>query len=480
VTHQFLGLDVGTQGTKGIVIDTADGTVVARAARSYDLIGGLRPGAAEQHPETWWEAVREVARELSTAPGVDPRQVAGIGVSGQQHGFVALDEAAAVIRPAKLWCDVETVDEARELDVPTGFTASKILWLKRHEPQHFARLAHVLLPHDYVNFRLTGHMCMEPGDASGTGFFDPVERRFDLAAVEAIDGELAGKLPPLIDSGEPAGELTSAAALELGLQPGILVAAGGGDNMLSAIGSGAVKPGVCVLSLGTSGTLFTYASHPVVDPAGLIAPFCDSTGGWLPLLCVMNVTGVTEEVAALFPGRGHAELTAAAATEPIGSGGLLFLPYLQGERVPDLPQATGTLLGLRPGGLTPGRLYRAALEGTSLNLAWGLDRLRALGLDFEEVRVVGGGSKNELWCRILADTLGAPVQRLREPESGALGGALQAAWACERQDDAAAQLPALVERFVEPEGEPFEPGAGVDAYAELGHRFRAEVERLHG
>jgi xylulokinase len=158
----------------------------------------------------------------------------------------------------------------------------------------------------------------------------------------------------------------------------------------------------------------------------------------------------------------------------------VFLPYLQGERVPDLPAATGTLLGLRPGGLTPGRLYRAALEGTSLNLAWGLDRLRALGLDFEQVRVVGGGSRNELWCRILADTLGAPVQRLREPESAALGGALQAAWTFERQDDAAAQLSVLVERFVETEGEPFEPGEGVEAYAELGRRFRAEVERLYG
>jgi len=193
----------------------------------------------------------------------------------------------------------------------------------------------------------------------------------------------------------------------------------------------------------------------------------------------MNVTGVTEEVAALFPERGHAGLMAAAEAEPIGCGGTLFLPYLQGERVPDLPAATGSLLGLRPGGLTAGRLYRAALEGTSLNLAWGLDRMRGLGLEVGEVRVVGGGSRNDLWCRILADALAVPVQRLREAESGALGGALQAAWTFERQTSGASDLRELVDHFVATEGEPFEPGEGVRAYAELGAQLRREVERLH-
>lgn len=296
MSEPFLGLDVGTQGTKALLVDLDAGRVVARASRSYGLIEGLAPGAAEQHPDTWWEALRDAVRELGA------RRVAGIGVSGQQHGFVPLDAGGQVIRPAKLWCDTETAPEARELSgsygrpVPTGFTASKILWLKRHEPERFARLAAVLLPHDYVNYRLTGRLFTEAGDASGTGFFDPRKRCFVPAEAAAIDPGLPAKLPPLIQPGEPGGELTPEAAAELGLEPGVPVAAGGGDNMMSAIGSGAVRPGVCVLSLGTSGTVFAYSDEPVVDPEGLIAPFCDSTGGWLPLLCVMNATGVTAEV----------------------------------------------------------------------------------------------------------------------------------------------------------------------------------------
>ena len=475
----FLGLDVGTQGTKALVIDVDARTVAARASSAYDLLPGLPPGAAEQHPDTWWNAVRECARAL--AEQIDLERVRALGVSGQQHGFVALDRERRVIRPAKLWCDTSTAAEARELTqvlgrhVPAGFTASKILWLKRHEPQHFARLAHVLLPHDWINFRLSGELAMEAGDASGTALLDPVTRRFDARACYAIDERLEAMLPRLVAPDEPVGRLTKEAARELGLPAGIPVAPGGGDNMCAAIGAGATRPGVAVLSLGTSATVFAYSRTAVLDPEGLIAPFCDSTGGYLPLLCVMNATGVLHEVARLFPGHDLDALTRSAERVPPGSDGLLFLPYLQGERVPDLPDATGTLLGIRPGLLDPGHLFRAALEGVSLNLAWGVERMRALGLTIEDLRLVGGGARNALWARILADVLDARVLRLAESESAALGAALQAAWITR-----GGALDALARELVSFEGEPIHPEPiSSAAYQRMRATFRAAVERTY-
>src|SRR5262245_52389734 len=244
----FLGLDVGTQGTKALAVDVDARAVIARASSTYDLIPGLPPGAAEQHPDTWWSAMR--ACTASLARGGELGRVRAIGVSGQQHGFVALDARKQVIRPAKLWCDTSTAAEARELTqtlgrhVPAGFTASKILWLKRREREHFARLAHVLLPHDWINWKLSGELAMEAGDASGTALFDPVTRRFDARACYAIDEGLEARLPRLVAPDEPVGRMTSDAARELGLPAGILVAPGGGDNMCAAIGAGATRPGV--------------------------------------------------------------------------------------------------------------------------------------------------------------------------------------------------------------------------------------------
>ncbi|HIA27607.1 MAG TPA: xylulokinase, partial [Planctomycetes bacterium] len=290
-----IGVDVGTQGVKGVVIDPdARPCVIARAGRPLELIAGLGPGAAEQHPDEWWHAVVEVVQELVSNPTVEALSIAAIGVSGQQHGSVFIDSDDQVVRPAKLWCDTATANEARELTetigraVPVGFTASKVTWLARHEPEHWQRTDGVLLPHDFINLRLTGQRTMEAGDASGTGWFDVRERTFDDVAVAAVDPELAGKLPRLLETGEAAGTVSPAAAQQLGIPEGIVVAPGGGDNMMSAIGSGATRAGIVVMSLGTSGTVFTRCDAPVIDPEGLIAPFCSSDGAWLPLLCVMN------------------------------------------------------------------------------------------------------------------------------------------------------------------------------------------------
>ncbi|MCC6406355.1 MAG: xylulokinase [Planctomycetes bacterium] len=480
----YLGLDVGTQGTKGLVFDLETSRVVARASSSYDLIGGLAPGAAEQHPETWIDAVRAVAAELARSLGPAWSGVRALGVSGQQHGCVVLDSDRRVVRPAKLWCDTETAAEARELSerlgraVPTGFTASKLLWLARHEPENWRRTRHVLLPHDFVNARLCGELAMECGDASGTGFFDVHARRFDDRAVAAIDGELAAKLPRLLDTGASVGALDRAGAELLGLPLGVPVSAGAGDNMASAIGAGATRSGVVVVSLGTSATVFARSERPLVDPEGLIAPFCDSTGAWLPLLCVMNATGVLEEVRSAF-GVDHATLTREAAAEPLGARGLVCIPYLQGERVPDLPRATGALLGLRPGLLRRGLLYRAALEGVTANLAWGVARLTELGVDVSRVRVVGGGASNPLWRELLADALDVEVETLVESESGALGAALQAAWTLRRATEKDLPCDALAAVHVRTSGAPVRPDPErVARWRGLVDRFRIRVREV--
>jgi xylulokinase len=470
----FIGLDVGTQSTKGLLLDASkEGpeAVLARASAAYDLIPGLPAGAAEQHPHTWRDAVRTVIGQLLR--GVSPNLVAGIGVSGQQHGLVVLDENDSVVRPAKLWCDTTTTAEAEEITrqaryaVPTGFTLPKLLWMKKNEPEAFSRVRSVLLPHDYINFLLTGDKFMEAGDASGSGAFDPRERKFDDKLLEWLDPRARSMFPRLVPANRPAGRVSPSGAQYFGLPEGIIVAPGGGDNMMSAIGSGATEKGVTVVSLGTSGTVFAYSETPVIDPDGLIAGFCDSTGAWMPLLCTMNVTGVTEEVREAF-GLGHQEITARAAEVPPLASGLTFLPYLQGERVPNLPHATGAILGLRPGSFEPGRLYRAAIEGATLGLVSGVTRMKQLGLVVQAVRVVGGGSKNALWRQILADSLGVSVSVLEEPESAALGGAIQAVWVRECESNGALPIGPVAKRYVS-------VGAGVTTPNRENHALYVEA-----
>jgi D-xylulose kinase len=478
----FLGLDVGTQGTKGLLVDVEARAIVARASAPYGLLEGLPPGAAEQHPSTWIDAVGSVARRLLA--GVDPGRVRGVGVSGQQHGLVLLDARGDVLRPAKLWCDTSTAAEAEELSrrfgarVPVGYTASKVLWTARNEPELWSHARAAMLPHDYIDFRLTGERVAEAGDASGTGYFDPAARSYDLERAAAIDERLPAMLPPLVEPGALAGRLSAEGARLLGLPSGVPVAAGSGDNMCAAVGAGATRAGIAVLSLGTSATVFGRSTSPVVDPEGLVAPFCDATGGWLPLLCVMNATGVTEEVRRA-TGLDHGALAERAAEVEPGARGVLWLPYLVGERVPDLPRATGAILGLRPGSLDAGVLYRAAVEGVALNLAEGVERMRTLGLSVERVRAVGGASRNRLWLRVLADVLGLPVAPLAEPEAAALGAALLAADAAARARGEVFDLDRAASALVAFEGDAVEPDSlAAETYREARARFRAGRDAL--
>jgi len=442
----YLGIDCGTQSTKTIALDAGSGRIIASAAQSYEVLPDLPPGHMEQNPSTWAQAMATTIQQVLAALGARRAEVRGIGVSGQQHGFVALDGDAQVIRPAKLWCDTSTVAECAlilahfggaqaviekvGMDMLPGFTASKILWLKQHEPKNFARLATVLLPHDYLNFYLTGRLRMEYGDASGTALMDVRNRTWARDVLDFIDPALAEKMPPLGSSREPAGTLLPELAQRWNLPAGVIISAGGGDNMMGAIGTGNVAPGRVTASLGTSGTIYAYSEKPAIDPRGEVAGFCDSTDAWLPLVCTMNVTVATEAARNLF-GWSHAQLEEAIRSVPPGADGLLFLPYLQGERTPNLPLGTGVFHGLTTRTMTPAHMARATMEGVTLGLAYGLHGMRTLGITPTEIRLTGGGAKSAIWREICADVFGCRVVTLAESEGAALGAAIQALAAVE-------------------------------------------------
>lgn len=460
----LLGIDSGTQSTKVLVVDARDGKVLAAAAQAYDLIPNLPPGAKEQHPHTWREATAGALRRALRQARATAAEVKAIGVSGQQHGFVPLDKEGEVIRPAKLWCDTSTAAECEEITeklgglkqairalgnaVLPGFTASKILWLKKREPKNYRRLATVLLPHDYLNFWLTGRQTMEYGDASGTALLDVRKRKWSEAALKAIDADLAGKLPPLRRSDQPAGTLQPSTARALGLNPGVLVSAGGGDNMMGAIGTGNTRAGVVTASFGTSGTIYACAERPVIDPQGEIAAFCDSTNRWLPLLCTMNVTVATELVREDF-GWTHEQYAAEAARVPAGSRGLLLLPYFEGERTPNVPGGTGVWFGVNQKTFEAGHFARAAMEGVTLGMNYGLRRLAELGVKPKQIRATGGGSKSKVWRQIMADVFNAEVVTLKVSEGAAYGAALQALWCWRLQQGEKVSIGDFTDRFVE-------------------------------
>ncbi|MGE0129777.1 MAG: xylulokinase [Blastocatellales bacterium] len=462
MSEYFIGIDSGTQSTKTILLDAASGEIVAGASKPYELIEGLPAGHKEQHPAEWIAAVRETIKAALDKSGVDRASVRGIGVSGQQHGFVALDANDRVIRAAKLWCDTATSLECDEIiaalggldktieavgnGVPAGFTASKILWLKKHEPENYARLRWVLLPHDYINFWLTGRKTMECGDASGTALLDVRNRKWSQAAINAIDSRVNEMLPALIASDEIAGTLRPELAAEFGLSDSVIVSSGGGDNMMGAIGTGNVRAGVVTVSLGTSGTIYACSEHPVVDPMGEVAAFCDSTGKWLPLVCTMNVTVATEMVRDRF-GLSHDELSQVAAAVPPGNNGLMLIPFFEGERTPNAPDGTGVYFGLRDKTFSIGHFARAAMEGTTLGLNYGLNRLRELGIAPREIRATGGGAKSAVWRQILADVFNAEVVCVKSEEGAAVGAAVQALWAYRKHSGNPQSIEQLCDRY---------------------------------
>lgn len=499
--HHFcmiaLGIDSGTQSTKTIAVDIATGQILASSQAAYLLVPGLAPGHLEQDPQDWIDAVEKTVAEVLAALGPKKQQVVAIGVSGQQHGFVPLDAAGKVIRPAKLWCDTSTVEQCRQFEAEfggadeliklagnpmlPGYTAPKILWMKQNEPHHYKALETVLLPHDYLNFFLTGERAMEFGDASGTGLMDVRERTWCEPLVEFIDAELMSALPKISSSRRPLGLLRESLRAQWGLEKSPVVSAGGGDNMMGAIGTGNVRPGVVTVSLGTSGTIFAQAAEPVVDPEGEVAAFCDSTDRWMPLVCTMNVTVATEQMRKCF-GWSHEEMERQIRSTPAGADGLLFLPYLNGERTPNLPGGTGVFHGLTTVTMEPARMARAVMEGVTLGLAYGLERFRALGIEPAEIRLTGGGSKSGLWRQICADVFRVPTVCLRSAEGAALGAAVQAAYAWHSAHGKPMTFRELCERMValDPETQCEPESDHAEVYARQLSRQSELTRRLHG
>ena len=415
---------------------------------------------------------------------IDPRKVKAIGVSGQQHGLVPLDEGGRVIRPVKLWNDTSTLEECRiltrklggkkavighlGLTIPPGFTASKVLWLKRHEPANYGKLSTILLPHDYLNLYLTGRRVMEYGDASGTALMNVRTRKWCKEILDAVDPNLKSKLPPLQGSDEPAGTVRDEIAAKFGFCKGVLVSAGGGDNMMGAIGTGNTREGLVTASLGTSGTIYAYSREPVVDPDGEIAAFCDSTNAWLPLLCTMNVTIATEYVRTMFK-FSYDELSDAVDKVPAGSDGLVLLPYFEGERTPNIPDATGVFYGLNSGTFDAQHFARAAMEGVTLGMNYGLNRMRSLGIKPAQIRLTGGGSKNAAWRQIAADVFDAEVVCLETDEGAAYGAALQAMWTYKKANGERTSIQEITDSYVKVDEKTLtrQKPANVETYHEL-------------
>jgi len=437
----YLGIDIGTQSVKALMYDAEQRRVAGVQSAPLDMLTDTT-GKREQLAEWWLQALGEALRQFSA---VDRAQVRAIAVSGQQHGFVPLDVNGEVLAPVKLWCDTTTTQECaditarfggaercyRELGNPIlpGYTAPKIRWLKQHNPAAYDKLDTILLPHDYLNFHLTGERVMECGDASGTGLLDVRNRQWHEEMLAAVDDdrELGGALPRLAEPHSMIGQLLPEVAARYGLPLGVPVATGGGDNMMAAIGTGNVAPGRMTVSLGTSGTLFAYSDAPVIDESGRIAAFCSSTGGWLPLLCTMNCTSATELSRQMLQ-LNLEDAEAVIEVTPPGSNGVITLPFFSGERSPNLPDGKACILGLDTTNYDQNNLLRSAMESAIYGLRTGLDAFRAHGCRVEQVRLTGGGAGSASWRQMVADIFALPVTVQVTDEGAALGAALQALW----------------------------------------------------
>jgi xylulokinase len=438
----FIGIDVSTTATKALLADSG-GQVVAVSATEYPF-ETPRPLWSEQHPGLWWDGAQKSIRAVLQTSGIDPAQVGGIGLTGQMHGLVLLDEAGEVLRPSILWNDQRTQAQCDEIHrrigrerfiqitgnvALTGFTAPKILWVKENEPDVYAKAAHILLPKDYVRYKLTGEFGMDKADGAGTVLMNLKARDWSDEVLAALEIPRAW-MPPLYEGPQITGQLTPEAAEATGLKPGTPVMAGGGDQAAQAVGVGAVTEGIVALTLGTSGVVFATANGAFIEPEGRLHAFCHSVPGKWHLMGVMlSAAGSLRWYRDTFaPGVGFDDLLAPAAQVPAGSDGLLFLPYLTGERTPHPdPLARGALVGLTVRhGLA--HCTRAVLEGVAFGLKDSFELMKSSGLGaIRQVRVSGGGAKSPLWRQILADIFGCELVTVNTTEGAAYGAALLAA-----------------------------------------------------
>lgn len=436
----YIGLDISTTATKALLMD-ADGSVISigRSEYGYDT---PRPLWAEQAPNLWWQATIEAIKQSLADSGIGGGDVAGVGLTGQMHGLVLLDDAGKVLRPSILWNDQRTgveTDEIRERigkshlievtgnDALTGFTAPKILWVKNNEPETYSKIAQVLLPKDYVRYRLTGEFATDKAGASGTLLMDLAARDWSLEVLDALDIP-PDWLPATHEGPDTTGVLTEEAARATGLLRGTPVMAGGGDQAANGVGVGAVSPGVVAVSVGTSGVVFAAADRPIVEPEGRLHAFCHAVPDTWHLMGVMlsaagSYRWFRDTVA---PERDFSALDDEAVAVSPGANGLVFLPYLTGERTPyPDPMARGAFVGLTIRH-ERGHLARAVMEGVAFGLRDSVE-LMAKEIDLGEARVSGGGAGSDVWVRIITDVLDHPVRVVTTAESAAHGAAILAA-----------------------------------------------------
>jgi xylulokinase len=443
---KLLGIDAGTGGTRAVLVDSG-GRVVSAAVAEHAAMSSPRIGWAEQSPEDWWRASCQAIQECLGKSSTAAREIAGIGLTGQMHGLVLLDAKDQVVRPALLWCDQRTDEECREITqrvgaqrlieltanpALTGFTLPKIWWVRRHEPQLWARVRSLMLPKDYVRFRLTGSRAIDVADASGTLMFDVVHRRWSkpMLEISQVDEAL---LPRVLESQQISGEVNEEGARLSGLRAGIPVAAGAGDQAAGAVGMGIVKPGAVSATIGTSGVVFAATSKPVLEPQGRIHTFCHAIPGRWHVMGVTQGAGLSlrwfrdQFGAGKDDGRDPYErLAEEAAKTPPGAEGLLWAPYLMGERTPHLdPDARGALVGITAQH-TRAHVIRAILEGVAFSLRDSLTLFQEIGVPIESIRLGGGGARSPLWQQIQADIYGMAVEVLEANEGAAYGAALLA------------------------------------------------------
>lgn len=450
----FVGIDIGTSGTRAIVIDS-NGKFLGAGTGAHTC-QAPHPLWSEQSPQEWWDAVKLAVPAAVKAANVKPADIKGIGLSGQMHGLVLLDKSNEVIRPAILWNDQRTAAECAEITeraggrakllelvsnpALTGFTAPKILWVRKNEPANFARATKALLPKDYIRFKLSGAFATEVSDASGTLLLDVNKRAWSKELLSKLELD-AALLPECFESTAPSAKLSAAASAELGgsLAAGTPIVGGAGDCAAGAVGAGIVKSGVCNVSIGTSGVVFVHADQPKTDPLGRAHTFCHAVPGkWHNMGVTLSAGGSLQWFKNTL---GHPEsaigkltntdpydiLVQEAQTVPPGAEGLCFLPYLTGERTPHAdPYATGTFVGITPR-TTKGHLTRAVIEGVCYSLRECIEIFRSMNVPVSEARVTGGGSKNAFWSQTLADMFGQTTCALEASEGAAYGVALLAA-----------------------------------------------------
>jgi xylulokinase len=437
---------VGTGGTRALLIDES-GSVIASAIHEHQPFSSPRSGWAEQDPKDWWRACQGALRKLLQDSGVAASEIACIGLSGQMHGAVLLDKNNEVLRPALIWCDQRTAAECRYLNETIGpqrlveltsnpaltnFTLTKLLWVRTHEPDIWQRFQSFLLPKDYVRLCLTGVRAIDVADASGTLLLDVAHRRWSDAMLDAV-GLRPDCLPALYESQEVVGRVTESAAASTGLKAGTPVVAGAGDQAAGATGMGIVRPGDVSATIGTSGVVFAASDAPVTDPLGRLHTFCHAIPGRWHVMGVTQAAGLSLRwfrdnfsLPGSGPGDPYDQLSSEAAKVPPGAGGVLWAPYLMGERTPHLdPDARAALVGLAADH-TRGHVIRAILEGVAFSLKDTLTIFKELGIPVRAIRVGGGGARSPLWRQIQADVYGQAVETVQAEEGAAYGAALLA------------------------------------------------------